>query len=66
MAWTQKDIDALENAIKQGAMRVKFADREITYRSLDEMIELLAFITSKVKGRSAAKVHTMTFDRGYQ
>jgi hypothetical protein len=48
MAWTQTDIDKLKAAIGQGATKVKFADREVTYRSLDEMRETLRMIQSEV------------------
>lgn len=41
MAWSQTDIDKLKASIAQGATKVKFADREVTYRSLAEMRETL-------------------------
>lgn len=37
MAFTQAQLDALERAIAQGSLKVKEADREVTYRSLREM-----------------------------
>lgn len=40
MAWTVDQLQALEAAIAQGAMRVKYADHEVQYRSLDEMLRL--------------------------
>ncbi len=48
MAWTQTDIDKLKAAIGQGATKVKFADREVTYRSLDEMRETLGMMQAEV------------------
>lgn len=39
MAWTQADIDAIDEAIKSGALRVQFADRLMIYRSIDELIK---------------------------
>lgn len=66
MAWSESDITALETAIKQGTVRVKFADREITYRSLDEMIRLRDLMISSVRGKSTPKSHTFgDYDRGY-
>lgn len=47
---TQDDIDALEEAIASGARRVKFKDREVEYRSLAEMKEILADAKSAVSG----------------
>ena len=40
MAWTADDLTAIENAIKGGSLRVRFADREVLYRSLDELIRI--------------------------
>ena len=59
MAWSESDITALETAIKQGTVRVKFADREITYRSLDEMIRLRDLMISSVRGKPRQN-HTLS------
>jgi len=40
MTWTTTDLDAIETALKSGTSRVRYADREVTYRSVDEMIRL--------------------------
>jgi len=40
VAWTQEDLTKLEAAIAGGALRVKYKDREVTYRSLAEMLQL--------------------------
>ena len=48
MAWSQTDIDKLKAAIGQGATKVKFADREVTYRGLDEMRETLRLMQNEV------------------
>lgn len=40
MAWTQTQLDALEEAIATGAKRVKYADKEIEYGSIREMMQL--------------------------
>lgn len=41
MAWTQAQHDALEAAIAEGVMKVKYEDKEVTYRSLSDMMKLL-------------------------
>lgn len=41
MAWTQNDLIALEQAIATGARKVKYSDKEVEYRSLDEMYQIL-------------------------
>lgn len=40
MAYTQADLTAIEEAIKSGALTVKYQDREVTYRSLDELLRI--------------------------
>jgi hypothetical protein len=40
MAWTQAQLDALDEAIANGVLTVKYQDRTVTYRSLDEMLKL--------------------------
>lgn len=59
-AWTIDDVSTLEKAIAQGALRVKYADKEIEYRSLNEMLRALDImrkdlgISSKNGGRKYA------------
>lgn len=40
MAYTQLQLDALDKAIAEGALTVKYADKQVTYRSLDEMLRI--------------------------
>lgn len=40
MAYTVEQLTILETAIAQGATRVKYADKEVEYRSLNEMLQL--------------------------
>jgi len=48
MAFTTNDITALKAAIATGALKVRFADgREVTYRSLSEMREILRLMTAE-------------------
>lgn len=37
MAVTQADLQALDEAIATGATKVRYGDKEVTYRSLAEM-----------------------------
>lgn len=37
MPYNQADLDALDAAIAKGVKRVEYADRSITYRSVEEM-----------------------------
>lgn len=38
MAYTQKDLDALQTAIAKGARKLRMNGEEVEFRSLDEMI----------------------------
>lgn len=37
MAFTQAQLDALNEAIAQGVLEVEYADKKVRYRSLEEM-----------------------------
>lgn len=41
MAWTIEEYNALKSAIATGAKTVKYSDKEVTYRSLEEMAAVL-------------------------
>jgi len=48
MAWTTDDLTALESAIKTGARKVKYADKEVEYRDLDEMERIRKLIKAEL------------------
>lgn len=54
MAWSQTDINTLQAAIAtNGAVKsITFADQTMTFRTLDEMRELLAMMRSEVSAES--------------
>lgn len=63
MAWTQGDIDALKVAIASGARDVQYSDNSrITYRSLDEMKDILGQMQAEVAGPSVKRVRTVRVD----
>jgi hypothetical protein len=39
MGFTQADLDAVRVAIAKGERSVQFADRSVTYRSMDELLK---------------------------
>lgn len=39
-SFTQAQLDALESAIADGALKVKYSDKEVEYRSLEEMLKI--------------------------
>ena len=46
MSYTTEDLAAIETAIKSGTLRVKYADREVEYRSLDDLFRIRTAIRS--------------------
>lgn len=38
--FTMERLQALEEAIAEGALRVKYSDKEVEYRSLEEMLKI--------------------------
>lgn len=60
MAWTSDQLTALEEAIAAGALRVKYADREVTYADTASMLKVRDImrralgVTSDSSGRKYA------------
>lgn len=48
MAFTQTDLDAVNTALLRGEKSVQFADRSVTYRSVDEILKVKEQITSEL------------------
>lgn len=58
MSYTTADLDALNRVIKSGAASVRFVDRGVTYRSMDELLKLRSLIESEIAAASGAtRVH---------
>lgn len=55
MAFTTADLDALDRAISSGELRVRLNDREVTYRSTDELLDARAYIAAQLATASPAK-----------
>lgn len=54
MAFTSSDITALETAIKSGTLKVRYADREVTYHTLEAMIALRNTMLREVNAASSS------------
>jgi len=68
MAWTTADLEAIEASIKNGTSRVRYADREITYRDLDELLKLRNLIQAElgVVANGGIGHHYPGFSKGIQ
>lgn len=69
MAWTQADIEALEDAVKGGVLSVSYNGppaRTITYQSLDAMRSLLAEMRATVARSSGQPSYKLAaFSKGF-
>ena len=66
MAYTQADLDSLTEAIALGAMKVKYADKEVTYRSLKEMKALKRDMEADLAGSNKkSRRRVAIFNRGF-
>lgn len=64
MAYTQADLDAIQEALASGALTVKHRDRQVTYRSIAE----LERVESKIKaqlGQAGTRRNSPIFKSGY-
>ncbi|BFT62359.1 phage head-tail joining protein [Pseudomonas moorei] len=48
MAYTIEQYNALQAAIAEGALSVRYADKSVTYRSLDEMMRILKLMSTEL------------------
>lgn len=55
MAWTQTELDALNAAIANGAMTVRYADRSVQYRTISEMLQIRSMMMDELGLPSVVK-----------
>lgn len=65
MAWTQADIEVIERAIASGTLSVKFADEEVVYRSISDLLKARDAMRSALEG-STGKIRCTyaTYSKG--
>lgn len=66
MAFTQSDLDTIDEAIKGAELSVRFSDgSSVTYRSVDEMIKVRDLIKSDISASTSKaypRFQTARFD----
>ena len=55
MAYTEADLTAVRAAIAKGERSVQFADRSVTYRSMDELFQAEERIASSLMTTTTAR-----------
>ncbi len=63
MAWTQQQLDAIEAAIASGELTVRFGDRTVTYRSMEELLQARAVIQEALAAESGTTKDRFSFAR---
>lgn len=48
--YTQEQLTALQAAIAQGVKKVKYSDKEVEYRDLNEMLQLAGIMQEQLSG----------------
>ncbi len=61
MAWTQSQLDAIEAAIASGELTVRFGDRTVTYRSMDELLQARAVIKESIDAGAGKAADRFSF-----
>ena len=61
MSWTQTQIDAIEAAIASGELTVRFGDRAVTYRSMDELLQARAVIRESLAAEAGTATDRFSF-----
>lgn len=61
MAWTQAQLDAIESAIASGELTVRFGDRTVTYRSMEELLQARAVIKESLAAASGTARDRFSF-----
>jgi len=63
--FTQANLDALNEAIASGHLEVRYADRTVRYRSLDEMQRIKASMLRDLNQAKRPNRVLASFDKGF-
>lgn len=66
MAWTQADLDALNKSIASGTTSVRYADRTVQYRSLEEMMKIRMLMRDELglPGAMNGEIRKLNYSKG--
>ncbi|MGY3278137.1 phage head-tail joining protein [Bradyrhizobium sp. S3.7.6] len=66
MAFSQAQLDAIEEAIAAGSTSVSYEGKSVTYRSLDEMLRIRSIIRSALGLTTQRPTVLVEHSRGYR
>jgi len=66
--FTQAHLEAIEEAIAGGYLKVKYEDKEVTYQSMEQMLKARAMIMSSLAATTSpvVRIDYPTFVRDYE
>lgn len=66
MAWTTADLEALNKSIATGATSVRYQDRTVQYRSLEEMMKIRALMMDELglPGSMKGEIRRLHYSKG--
>jgi hypothetical protein len=66
--FTQADLQAINQAIASGYLKVRYEDKEVTYQSVEQMMKARAMIQSSLAATTspAVRIDYPTFVRDYE
>lgn len=62
MAYTQTDLDAIDAAIASGELRVQIDNRDVTYRSIDDLKKARSFIASQMASAAGTSARAYKYN----
>lgn len=66
MAYTLQQLNQLKAAIADGALTVKYGDKQTTYRSLDEMIRIKDMMEGELGVNARSGIIYPSFGKGLE
>jgi len=64
MAFTQDDLDAIDQALISGELEVSYQDRKVRYRSVRELKEMRLLISKSMNNKPRPGLYRVELDRG--
>ena len=66
--FTQAHLEAIEEAIAGGYLKVRYEDKEVTYQSMEQMLKARAMIMSSLAATTSpvVRIDYPTFVRDYE
>lgn len=58
MAYTQADLDALEQELKTLRQRVEYGDKSVTNFDIDQQIKRISYVRAQVQAASATPTYS--------